>query len=78
MLELHADSGSTRVCGNCGAPVNSVQFSRRFRRQLTPEDAEAYWRGFFKPFFIVAFAFLGIFFIWAMVLLVIWHFMFRH
>jgi hypothetical protein len=66
-----------RFCRACGSPAHQGQIQSLFRRQLTPEDAASYWRGFFRPFFIVAFAFLGIFIIWATTLLVIWYFMFH-
>lgn len=66
-----------RFCRHCGVAVNASQAGGLFRRALTPEDAASYWRGFFRPFFIMAFAFFGVFFSCAMILVVIWFFMFR-
>jgi hypothetical protein len=43
----------------------------------SPEQAARYWRDFFRPFFTTAFIFFGAFFLAAMIMVVIWFFMFR-
>jgi hypothetical protein len=44
---------------------------------LSPEQAAGYWRHFFRPFFIVAFVFFGVFFMATLCLIAIWFVMFR-
>ena len=66
-----------RFCRLCGASLQPAPFGFLFRRTPpTPEEAASYWRGFFRPFFMMAFGFFAIFFIAALILIVIWFFMF--
>lgn len=49
-----------------------------FRRPApSPEQAAGYWRHFFRPFFTMAFIFFGAFFLAALIMVVIWFFIFR-
>jgi cellulose synthase/poly-beta-1,6-N-acetylglucosamine synthase-like glycosyltransferase len=67
-----------RFCRSCGAPVGAIAGFGPFRRPIpTPEQAASYWHSFFRPFFATAFIFFGAFFLAALILMVIWFFMFR-
>jgi hypothetical protein len=66
---------SDRFCRSCGLPLQAVS-SRALAP--SPEQAAAYWRNFFKPFFVAAFSFFGIFFLCSLILVIVWFFMFRN
>lgn len=69
---------SDLFCRKCGMPVAPVATFARSRRPVpSPEQAARYWQVFFRPFFTTAFIFFGAFFLVALIMVVIWFFMFR-
>jgi hypothetical protein len=67
-----------QFCRTCGAAVSGTPtFGWSGRSEPSPEQAARYWRDFFRPFFTMAFIFFGAFFLVAMILVVVWFFMFR-
>jgi len=44
---------------------------------VSPQDVASYWKNFFRPFFRMAFIFFGCFFTVALILFVVWYFMFH-
>lgn len=67
-----------RFCRNCGASLTrSPGIFRGGSAGLTPEIAASYWKNFFGPFFKVAFIFFGCFFGLALIMVILWFFMFR-
>jgi hypothetical protein len=71
-------AASDRFCRACGAAVAPSFFGRLLRPPpLSPEQAASYWRYFFRPFFVTAAVFFGVFFLASLCLIVIWFFMFH-
>ena len=66
-----------RFCRNCGVSATRTPETRRGPAGLTPEIAASYWKSFFRPFFKVAFIFFGCFFGFALIMVIVWFFMFR-
>jgi hypothetical protein len=67
-----------RFCRSCGIPAGANPGFGLFRRPVpSPEQTASYWHNFFRPFFVIAFIFFGMFFLASLILIAIWFFMFR-
>jgi predicted nucleic acid-binding Zn ribbon protein len=73
----HSVDQEDRFCRDCGTFLARNPGASYGMARLTPENAASLWKNFFGPFFKTAFIFFGCFFGLALLLMVIWYFMFR-
>jgi len=72
-------------CPHCGASLSASPETARDRPSnpgrmpfgMSPETMAGFWEKFFRPFFKTAFVFFGLFFGMAIVLMIVWYFIFR-
>lgn len=67
-----------QFCRHCGIPLTQKPKRMFLPRMINPQDAAGYWDNFFRPFFKMAFIFFGCFFAFALLMVVVWYFMFHH
>jgi hypothetical protein len=66
-----------RFCRHCGASLSRTTQKVFWPRRVGPQDAASYWENFFRPFFKMAFIFMGCFFAFSFILVAVWYFMFH-
>jgi hypothetical protein len=67
-----------QFCRTCGMAVTGSPSCPWSRRPMpSPEQAAGYWRNFFRPFFTMAFVFFGVFLLFALIMIVVWFYMFH-
>ena len=74
----HRVNVEDRFCSSCGVPLTPARGKPTFSRGIDAESAANIWGKIFRPFFKTAFIFFGFFFGFALLLMIVWYFMFRH